>query len=245
VNSLTLSAAALFAGVVSFLSPCVLPLVPGYLSMVSGVGAQELREGRAPRPALMWHGLVFVLGFSLVFISFGAIASSIGQVLARHMALLSQVAGIIIIVFGLHLTRLVPLRWLYANRQLDALFRNKGPWGAFLIGIAFGLGWTPCVGPVLAGILALAASEATLAKGIALLSLYSLGLAVPFLATSLAVDRFLSVYQRLRHHLSRVEFAAGTLMIAVGILVLTRHLTVVNAWLSDIPIFRSMAEHFL
>ena len=229
----------------SFLSPCVLPLVPGYLSMVSGVGAQELREGLAPRPALMWHGLVFVLGFSLVFISFGAIASSIGQMLARHMALLSQVAGVIIIVFGLHLTRLVPLRWLYANRQLDALFRNKDPWGAFLIGLAFGLGWTPCVGPVLAGILALAASEATLEKGVALLSLYSLGVAVPFLATSLAVGRFLSVYQRLRHHLSRVEFAAGTLMIAVGILVLTRHLTVVNAWLSDIPIFRSMAEHFL
>ena len=245
MSSLTLSTAAVFAGVVSFLSPCVLPLVPGYLSMVSGVGAQELREGRTSRLAVVRHGLVFVLGFSLVFISFGAIASSIGQMLARHMALLSQVAGLIIIVFGLHLTRLVPLRWLYANRQVDALFRNKGPWGAFLIGLAFGLGWTPCVGPVLAGILALAASEATLGKGVALLSLYSLGLALPFLATALAVGRFLSVYQRLRHHLSRVEFAAGTLMIAVGVLVLTRHLTVVNAWLSGIPFFRSMAEHFL
>jgi cytochrome c-type biogenesis protein len=242
---LTLSTAALFAGAVSFLSPCVLPLVPGYLSMVSGVGVQELREGRAPRPALLWYALLFVLGFSLVFISFGAIASSIGQMLARHLVLLSQIAGLIIIVFGLHLTRIVPLRWLYANRQVDALFRNKGPWSAFLIGLAFGLGWTPCVGPVLAGILALAASEATLGKGVALLSLYSLGLAVPFLATSLAVGRFLSVYQRVRHHLSRVERVAGTLMIAVGVLVLTRHLTVVNVWLSDIPIFRSMAEHFL
>ena len=245
MNSLTLSAAALFAGVVSFLSPCVLPLVPGYLSMVSGVGAQELREGRAPRPTLMWHGLVFVLGFSLVFISFGAVASRIGQMLASHMALLSQIAGLIIIVFGLHLTRLVPLRWLYASRQLDALFGNKGPGGAFLVGLAFGLGWTPCVGPVLAGILALAASEATLGRGVALLSLYSLGLAAPFLATALAVSRFLSAYQRLRHLLARVEFAAGTLMIAMGVLVLTRHLTVVNAWLSDIPIFRSLAEHFL
>jgi len=235
----------LFAGVVSFLSPCVLPLVPGYLSMVSGVGAQELGVGRAPRPALVWHGLVFVFAFSLVFISLGAIASSIGQTLTRHMVLLSQVAGVIIIVFGLHLTRLAPLRWLYASRQLHPLFRSKGPWSALLIGLAFGLGWTPCVGPVLAGILALAASEATLGKGVALLSLYSVGLAVPFLATALAVGRFLSVYQRLRHHLSRVEFAAGTLMIAVGILVLTRHLTVVNAWLSDIPIVRSMAEHFL
>ena len=245
MNSLTSCVAALVAGTVSFLSPCVLPLVPGYLSMVSGVGVQELREGRASRPALMWQGLVFVLGFSLVFISFGAVASGIGQMLAHHIALLSQVAGVIIIVFGLHLTRVVPLRWLYANRQLDALFRNKGAWGAFLVGLAFGLGWTPCVGPVLAGILALAASEATLGKGVALLSLYSLGLAVPFLATSLAVGRFLSVYQRLRHHLSRVEFAAGTLMIAAGILVLTRHLTVVNTWLSDIPIFRSLAEYFL
>jgi len=243
--SLTLPAAALCAGVVSFLSPCVLPLVPGYLSMISGVGAYELRDGHAARTAVLWYALVFVLGFSLVFVSFGAIASSIGQLLARHIALLSQVAGVIIIVFGLHLTRLMPLKWLYANQQLDALFRNKGPWGAFLIGLAFGFGWTPCVGPVLAAILALAASEATLAKGVALLSLYSIGLAVPFLATSLAVGRFLSVYQRFRHYLGRVEFAAGSLMIAVGVLVFTHHLTMVNAWLNDIPVFRNMAEHFL
>src|SRR5579864_6237112 len=231
--SLTLPAAALCAGVVSFLSPCVLPLVPGYLSMISGVGAYELRDGHAARTAVLWYALVFVLGFSLVFVSFGAIASSIGQLLARHIALLSQVAGVIIIVFGLHLTRLMPLKWLYANQQLDALFRNKGPWGAFLIGLAFGFGWTPCVGPVLAAILALAASEATLAKGVALL------------ATSLAVGRFLSVYQRFRHYLGRVEFVAGSLMIAVGVLVFTHHLTMVNAWLNDIPVFRNMAEHFL
>jgi cytochrome c-type biogenesis protein len=243
--SLTLAAAALFAGVVSFLSPCVLPLVPGYLSMISGVGAQQLREGRGARRAVTWHGLVFVLGFSLVFISFGAIASRIGQLLTRHTALLSQVAGVIIIVFGLHLTRLVTLKWLHAYKQLDALFGNRGPWGAFLMGAAFGFGWTPCVGPILAAILALAAAEATLGRGVALLSLYSLGLAVPFLATALAVGRFLSVYQRFKHHLSRVEFAAGTLMLAVGTLVFTRHLTVVNAWLNDIPVFRNMAEHFL
>jgi cytochrome c-type biogenesis protein len=243
--SVTFAAAALFAGVVSFLSPCVLPLVPGYLSMISGVGAQQLREGRAARPALLRHGLVFVLGFSLVFVSFGAVASSIGQLMARHTVLLSQVAGAVIVVFGLHLTRMLPLKWLYANQQFDALFRRQGPWGAFLVGLAFGFGWMPCVGPILASILALAASEATLAKGVALLLFYALGLALPFLITSLAIGHFLPAYQRFRRHLPKVELAGGTLMIAVGILVFTRHLTVVNAWLNDIPVFRSMAERFL
>jgi cytochrome c-type biogenesis protein len=180
-----------------------------------------------------------------VFVSFGAVASSIGQLLAAHIAWLSQLAGATIIIFGLHLTGVVRLRWLYATQQLDGLFRTKGPWGALSIGIAFGFGWTPCVGPILATILSLAASEAILGKGAALLSLYSLGLAVPFLAASLAVGRLLAGYQRFRHFLPRVELAAGTLMIAIGVLVFTRHLTVVNVWLSNIAIFRSLAEHFL
>lgn len=240
-----LAAAAVLAGVASFISPCVLPLVPGYLSMVSGVAAKELREGRVARPALLRHALIFVLGFSLVFVSFGALASGIGQLLAAHMALLSQVAGAVMIVFGLHLIGVVPLRWLYATQQVDRLFQAQGSSGAFLIGLAFGFGWTPCVGPILATILALAASEATLGKGVALLSLYSLGLAVPFLAASLAVGRFLSGYQRLRHYFSRVELVAGTLMTAMGILVFTRHLTLLSSWLTDIPAFRSVTEHFL
>jgi cytochrome c-type biogenesis protein len=243
--SVTFATAALLAGGVSFLSPCVLPLVPGYLSMISGVGAQQLREGLAPRPALLRHGFVFVLGFSLVFVSFGAVASSIGQLMARHTVLLNQVAGVVIVVFGLHLTRVFPLKWLYGNQQFDALFRRQGPWGAFLVGLAFGFGWMPCVGPILASILALAASEATLAKGVALLFFYALGLALPFLITSLAVGHFLAAYQRLRRHLPKVELAGGTLMVAVGLLVFTRHLTVVNAWLNDIPVFRSIAERFL
>jgi cytochrome c-type biogenesis protein len=245
VVSSAFAGAALLAGVVSFLSPCVLPLVPGYLSMISGVGAQQLREGRAAGAGVLAHALVFVLGFSLVFVSFGAVASSVGQLLAGHLALLSRIAGVIIILFGLHLTRLVPLRFLYANRQLDALFRNRGPWGAFVIGLAFGFGWTPCVGPILAAILALAASQATLGNGIVLLALYSLGLALPFIATSLALTRFLSAYQRFRHQLPRVEVAAGALMLLIGTLVFSRHLTLVSAWLNDIPVFRSMAEHFL
>jgi cytochrome c-type biogenesis protein len=243
--SVTFAAAALFAGVMSFLSPCVLPLVPGYLSLASGVGAQQLREGHAPRPAVVRHGLLFVLGFSLVFVSFGAVASSIGQLMARHMVLLNQVAGVVIVVFGLHLTRVLPLQWLYANQQLEALFGRRGPWGALLVGLAFGFGWMPCVGPILASILALAASEATLAKGVSLLSFYALGLALPFLIASLAIGHFLAVYQRLRRHLPRVEVAGGTLLVAVGILVFTRHLTVVNAWLNDIAVLRSMAERFL
>jgi len=243
---MNLSVFAVFlAGVVSFLSPCVLPLVPGYMSMISGAGVRQLREGREARPVLLQHALLFILGFSAVFISLGAIASSVGRLAARHTVLLSEIAGVVIVAFGLHLTRIVPLRWLYASQQLAAGVHRAEPWRALLIGFAFGFGWTPCVGPILAAILALAASEATLARGVGLLALYSLGLALPFLATSLGVGRFLGLYQRFRHHLAKVELAAGTLMIAIGVLVFTRHLTLVNAWLSDVPFMRSLAERFL
>ena len=245
MGSLSFPAAAFFAGVMSFLSPCVLPLVPGYVSMISGVGMQQLREEHAVRPVVMLQALLFVLGFSAVFVTFGAIASSLGQLAARHTALLSQLAGVIIVAFGLHLTGLVPLGWLRANKQVDALFTHGGPARAFLIGLAFGFGWTPCVGPILAAILALAASEATLGRGAAFLALYSLGLALPFLGAALGIERFLSTYRRFRHHVAHIELLGGTFMIAVGALVFTRHLTVVNAWLSDIPVIRSMAEHFL
>jgi cytochrome c-type biogenesis protein len=246
MSSLPLPMAAFLAGLISFLSPCVLPLVPGYISMISGVGMQEPQQQDAnPRRAVLIHAVMFVTGFSLVFIAFGAVASSIGQLAGRHMSLLSKIAGLIVIVFGFHLVGLVRIRALYADKRFDAPTKRRGPAHAFLVGLAFAFGWTPCVGPILAGILALAASEATLQRGVILLTLYSLGLAAPFLLTSLSIERFLSLYSRFRGQLRKMEVMGGSLMIGVGVLIFTRHLTILNAWLNDIPFVRAMAERFL
>jgi|SRR5579863_206249 len=246
MSALPLPVAAFLAGLISFLSPCVLPLVPGYVSMISGVGVKELqrRDANVKRVVIL-HAVMFVVGFSLVFVTFGAVASSLGQLAGRHMSLLSKIAGLIIVLFGLHLTGMLKIRALYADKRFDGPSGKRGPANAFLVGLAFAFGWTPCVGPILAGILALAASEATLQQGVGLLTLYSLGLAVPFLLTSLSVERFLAAYGRFRHLLRRVEVIGGSLMIVVGALVFTRHLTILNSWLNDIPLFRSMADRFL
>ena len=246
MSSLSFPIAAFFAGLVSFLSPCVLPLVPGYVSMVSGVGIKELRErGTEDGRSVMLHALIFVIGFSIVFVAFGAAASSAGQFAGRHLTLLNRIAGAIVIVFGLHLTGLIPIRALYADKRLHALSGSTS-WGhAFLLGFAFAFGWTPCVGPILAGILALAASEATVQRGLLLLGLYSLGLAVPFLLTAAGIDRFLLAYDKFKPHLRKMEVVGGTLMIAIGLLIFTRHLTVLSSWLNSLPMFQSMAEKLL
>jgi cytochrome c-type biogenesis protein len=242
VPSLPLPIATFLSGLVSFLSPCVLPLVPGYVSMISGVGVQELQR-RDPdlKRGVILHAVMFVVGFSLVFIILGALASGLGQLAGRHMSLLSKVAGLIIIAFGLHQTGIIKIRALYADKRFNGP-RKGSPARALLVGCAFAFSWTPCVGPILAGILVLAASEATLEKGVGLLALYSLGLAVPFLLTSLSIGRFLAAYGRLRRHLRKIEVIGGSLMIIVGSLVFSRHLTILNAWLNNITFIRELAE---
>lgn len=238
--------AAFAAGVVSFLSPCVLPLVPGYVSMISGVSIKELGAGDGERPrGVMAHAVLFVIGFSAVFVALGAVAGVLGQFAGRHMTVLSRIAGAVIILFGLHLSGLVPIPALYRDLRPHSLSSNRRSAHAVLLGCAFALGWSPCVGPVLAGILALAASDATLAHGMALLAIYSAGLAVPFLLTAAGIERFFPVYRAFRPHLRKVEIGAGALTVAIGTLVFTQHLTLVNSWLAEIPFFRSMAEHFL
>jgi cytochrome c-type biogenesis protein len=246
MQSLSFPLAAFTAGLVSFLSPCVLPLMPGYVSMISGLGIQELRERKLEQSrSVMLHAALFVTGFSIVFVAFGAAASSAGQFAGTHLALLNRIAGAIIILFGLHLTGLLAIKSLYADKRFHALSSGNGWAHAFVLGFAFAFGWTPCVGPILAGILALAASDATLTKGIWLLGFYSLGLAVPFLMTAAGIERFLFVYDRFKPYLRKVEVVGGVLMIAIGTLVFTRHLTVLNSWLNGLPVFRSMAEQFL
>jgi cytochrome c-type biogenesis protein len=221
---------AFFAGLVSFLSPCVLPLVPGYVSLISGASVEQLQTGdRKLMKTVMVHSIMFILGFTLVFVTLGAAASGLGQLAHEYKKYLTWAAGVIIIIFGVHLTGIFKIKALYADKRLHSVQGGKSPIGAFVIGFAFAFGWTPCIGPILGGILGLAANSGTMAKGVFLLWVYSLGLAVPFLLTSLGVDRFLVFYGRFRRHLHVVEVLSGVLLIAIGGLIVAGHFT----WLSS------------
>ena len=231
--NLPLPIAAFVAGLISFLSPCVLPLVPGYVSLISGASAEEFdgSNNRVLR-TVMVNSLMFIAGFSIVFIALGAVATGVGQVTRQYYPILTRIAGVVIILFGLHLTGIFKINALYADKRLHHVKGSSTAAGSFAVGFAFAFGWTPCIGPILATILAFAASEDSVAKGTALLAVYSAGLAVPFLLTSLGIDRFLQFYARFRQHLHTVEVASGVLLIAIGALIVTRHFTVLSGWLS-------------
>ncbi len=270
--------AAFIAGLISFLSPCVLPLVPGYVSMLSGIGVEQLKEGKAPRGSLLASALAFVTGFSIVFITFGASASAVGAFLVRNRDLLAPIAGALIVLFGLHLVgwlvkisirvglmagavlvlaglalslrpgvvgglKAVHLyavavifligpvltRWLNRDIHFRKLGGQPGPVSGFLMGFAFAFGWTPCIGPILAAVLAVAATRQTIGQGVFLLACYSAGLAIPFLITALGIGSFLKFYQQFRRHLHTVEVFSGVLLLLIGGLVFANRLT----WLSN------------
>jgi cytochrome c-type biogenesis protein len=275
-------AGAFLAGLVSFLSPCVLPLVPGYISMLSGIGMEQLRKGDVPTSGLFSSSLAFVAGFSFVFISFGASASAVGSFLRQNRALLAPVAGALILLFGLHLIgaliklnlragiilgvllaalgvvsllRHAPLfaglgashffslsligffgpamaRWLNRDVHLRSKSAQPGIWSGFLLGFAFAFGWTPCIGPILATVLALAAASDTIARGVLLLAVYSAGLAIPFLLTALGIGQFMAFYKNFRKYLHAVELFSGALLLFVGGLVFINKLTWLSAKLS-------------
>lgn len=270
--------AAFLAGLVSFLSPCVLPLVPGYISMLSGIGVEQLKDGQGARSSLLSSALAFVVGFSIVFITFGASASAVGSFLVRNRSLLAPLAGSLILLFGLHLVGwLVKIsirngliigalfiavgiflflrpdfagasfkavqffslslifllgptltRWLNRDIHFRSMGSQPGIFSGFLMGFAFAFGWTPCIGPILAGVLAIAATRETIGEGVLLLTFYSAGLAIPFLVTALGIGGFLRFYQKFRRHLHTVEVFSGVLLLAVGALVFVNRLT----WLS-------------
>ena len=233
MSSLPLPIAAFFAGLISFLSPCVLPLVPGYVSLISGAGVEELKsaEGQLMR-RVMVNSIGFILGFSVVFITLGAISTEIGQIAARYKHTLSIVAGVVIIIFGLHLTGIFKIKALYMDARLHGVKGGSTILGAFLIGFAFAFGWTPCLGPILSAILVVASQEDKVVRGILLLTVYSLGLAVPFLMTSLLMERFLKFYSRFRSHMHALEIASGGLLIALGVLLVIGRFTLISSWLS-------------
>jgi cytochrome c-type biogenesis protein len=211
----------------------VLPLVPGYVSLISGATVEDLQSSdRRLLRTVMLHSVTFVLGFSVVFIALGAVATSVGQFANQYHALLTKIAGGVVIIFGLHLTGLMKIKALYADKRLHNVKGSSSVAGSFLVGFAFAFGWTPCIGPILAAILVLAETQDTVLKGILLLAIYSLGLAVPFLLTSLGVDRFLAFYGRFRRHLHTVEVISGVLLIAVGVLIFLNNLRLLSGYLS-------------
>jgi cytochrome c-type biogenesis protein len=232
MHNLPLPIAAFIAGIISFLSPCVLPLVPGYISLISGASVETLQGAdRKLLRSVMINSLTFILGFTVVFISLGAVATGFGQLTHQYHKELAIVGGIIIFIFGLHLTGLFKINALYADKRLHGLKGGAGPVGAFLVGFAFAFGWTPCIGPILGAILLLAGSQESVWKGVGLLGVYSFGLAVPFILTSLGVNEFLSFYGKFRRHLHTVEVISGVFLIVFGLLIATGNFTRLSSYL--------------
>jgi cytochrome c-type biogenesis protein len=225
---------AFLAGIVSFLSPCVLPLVPGYISMLSGESMEVLKSSTETGVAgrIFRNSIAFVVGFSLVFVILGASATVVGNFLRSERTIFNIVAGVIIIVFGLHLTGLVKIPLLYRDAHIQTGAPRRGLAGSFVLGFAFAFGWTPCIGPILATILALAARRDTVIAGMFLLAVYSAGLAIPFLLTGLGLGQFLKLYGRFRKHLQAVEVASGVLLIAIGVLMVFNKFTMLSGYLS-------------
>ena len=220
--------ASFAAGLFSFLSPCVLPLVPGYVSLMSGLSLEELSREETSGTAMRhagWESIFFVLGFAVVFTALGATASAAGKFLVAHLPVVTKIAGAIIVVFGVHMTGLITIPVLYKHVRADAAGFKPGYAGSFLMGLAFACGWTPCIGPILSGILALAATRDTVGAGMRLLFVYSLGLGVPFILTGFAVGGFLRFFGRFKKHIRTGEILAGALLIAVGALIFTDRLT--------------------
>lgn len=233
MTDVSLPAAAL-AGLISFLSPCVLPLVPPYLCFLAGATLEELQSGNATRTRrdALVASLLFVAGFSTVFVALGATASAFGTLLRRFDQPLSIAAGLAIIVMGLHFIGLFRLRVLYRQARVE-VERPPGLWSAYIMGLAFAFGWTPCIGPILAAILAVAGSQATVAHGAELLAAYSLGLGIPFVAAAVAIGAFTAFLTRFRAHFGTVEKVAGALLVMTGIAFLTGGMQSLSFWLIE------------
>ena len=232
-SDVTLAAAAL-AGLLSFLSPCVLPLVPPYLTFIAGTTIEELAEEgeRGARRDVALSAVLFVLGFSTVFVALGATASVFGQFIRAYLDLLSYAAGIAIMAMGLHFLGVWRFAFLYREARVQ-VEKPIGLWGAYVMGLAFAFGWTPCIGPILAAILAVASSEDTVLRGASLLAVYSAGLGVPFLLAALAIEPFFRFIKRFSRHFAKVERIVGGLLVATGIAFLTGGMQTLSFWLLE------------
>lgn len=214
---------AFIGGVVSFASPCVLPLMPGYLGYISGISAEEAEDisRRTYMLHTLLHALIFGVGFTSVFVAMGLTATSIGSFLVGNLHILQRVAGVLLIIFGLHMTGLLRLSWFYRERRVDVKSREAGVFRSYLLGMAFGFGWTPCVGPILGGVLTMAASQEQVLSGGLLLFVYSLGMGLPFMVTAVALTFSLSFASRTGKFLHYLHIIAGAIMLVMGVLLLT------------------------
>jgi cytochrome c-type biogenesis protein len=251
---------AFIAGILSFISPCVLPLIPGYLSFISGVSLEEMRgmpvaAGAAGGTVAMSSGvnaalsnaakrqvittsLFFILGFSLVFVSLGASATYLGQFLMERLTIFGKIAGVLLIIFGLHTIGVFKIPFLLNEARVQANTKPASMVGAVIVGISFAFGWTPCIGPILSAILLVAAQQESVNQGILLLSIYSLGLAIPFLLTAIAINQFFVAFSKIRRHYHAIEIVSGLLMIVIGVLIFTNRFTIIAQWLTPyLPTF--------
>ncbi len=233
---------AAISGMFSFLSPCVLPLVPAYICFITGNSYQDVREGdKLAKWAMFWPAVAFVLGFSTVFIALGAGASAVQGVLQENKEIFAKISGVMIMILGVHFMGVIKLSFLYKEARFQTSTEQKGLVGAYVIGLAFAFGWTPCIGPILATILTLAATQEHFSQGVALLAVYSLGLGVPFIIASVAINRFLRASDRVRKHMRTVEIVIGVLLIVTGLAIfngslqsLGFYLIEVMPWLAEI-----------
>jgi len=218
------------SGLLSFLSPCVLPLIPSYVTFITGLSLDDVQKAR--RTALI-HSLLFIAGFTIIFLAFGAAATALGQVLGYYRGWISRIGGVLIIVFGLYMLGVFNISLFSTERRFHIADKPIGYLGTLLVGITFGAGWTPCIGPILGSILTYAASSADMSRGLWLLLFYSLGLGVPFLLSAVAVERFLGFFNRMKRQMLWITRASGVLMIAVGLLLVTNYFTVLASFLNQ------------
>jgi cytochrome c-type biogenesis protein len=224
---------AFIAGLLSFLSPCVLPLIPSFITYITGISFSELQADNPThemRRRTILHSLLFILGFTFIFVMLGASATFIGGFLQSHVHEIRKVGGLLIILFGIHLSGIVRIDFLLGDKRFVVKNRPAGYAGSFLIGVAFAAGWTPCIGPILASILMVAATEGTVWHGIGLLLTYSLGLGIPFLLSALAMHQFLIIFNRFKKYIRMFEIITGAFLVIVGVLVFTNSLTALQIW---------------
>jgi len=228
---------AFVAGLLSFLSPCVLPLIPSYITYITGLSFGDL-DAEHPthlvRRKTLLHSLAFIAGFTTVFVLLGASATLLGNFMQQHMELIRKLGGVLVVLFGIHVTGLVPLKWLLGERRVSLKHKPAGFAGSFLVGLAFAAGWTPCIGPILASILMIAATEEKVGQGIVLLLLYSIGLGIPFLLSSLALHRFIVLFNRFKKYIRLFEIITGLFLIVVGVLIFTNWLSVLSGYANNL-----------
>lgn len=225
---------AFTAGLLSFVSPCVLPLIPSYVTYISGVSLDKLTVGddKGARWVSFLHSIAFVAGFSIIFIALGASASMMGQFMAKHQAVIRKVGGVIVVALGVHFTGLINFGFLQQYKKIEFATKPVGYLGSILVGMVFAAGWTPCIGPILASILLYASTAETMGKGIALLSAYSLGLGIPFILSAIAINKFFGFFQGIKKHMRAISIISGSFLIIIGILIYTNYMTIIQQYLS-------------